>query len=115
MDSRVPPYPPPPRHAPPDLGRRPEAPAAVRALGIVAHLAGGAPDLAVPVVAARAAPAPLRRGGTQLSGRTGGFAVCTVLPFVYAKSLLPRRLPLPPAVVPVARDDLPTAYAFVER
>ena len=112
---REPPYPPPPRHAPPDLGRRGEGPPALRAVGIAGHLLGVLLYAVAPPAAAVAAVAFLRAEETHLIVRTGGFAVCTVLAFLLAKSLLPRRLPLPPGVIPVRPDDQPTAYAFVGR
>jgi hypothetical protein len=115
MFPRVPPYPPPPRHAPADLGRRLEAPPVLRAVGIAAHLLGVALFAAAPPAAAWAAVAFLLGDETPLIVRMAGFVVCTVAAFVYLKSLLPRRLRLPPAVVPVLPDDEPTAYAFVRR
>lgn len=115
MVPREPPYPPPPRHAPPGLGRRRETPALVRAVGIAGHLFGVALYAAAPFAAATGAAAFLLAEQTHLIVRTGGFAVCTVLAFVYVKSLLPRRLPLPPAVIPVPPADQPIAYAFVRR
>src|SRR5262245_13894980 len=115
MVPRVPPYPPPPRHAPADLGRRLEAPPALRAVGIAGHLLGVALYATAPFAFAAAALALLVADETHLILRTGGFAVCTILAFVYLKSLLPRRLPLPPAVIPVLSDDEPTTYAFVRR
>jgi hypothetical protein len=115
MVPRVPPYPPPPRHAPPDLGGRLEAPPVLRAVGIAGHLLGVGLYAAVPVAAAGAALSSLAAEETHLIVRIGGFAVCTVLAFLSLKSLLPRRLPLPPAVIPVLPADQPTAYAFVQR
>jgi hypothetical protein len=115
MLPRVPPYPPPPRHAPADLGRRLEAPPVLRAVGIAAHLLGVALFAAAPLAAAWAAVAFLLGDETPLIVRMAGFVVCTVAAFVYLKSLLPRRLRLPPAVVPVLPDHEPTAYAFVRR
>src|SRR5829696_3055614 len=115
MVPREPPYPPPPRHAPPGLGRRRETPPGVRAVGIVGHLLGVALYAAAPVAAAAGAAAFLAAEQTHLILRILGFVVCTVLAFVYAKSLLPRRLPLPPGVIPVAPDSKPTADAFVRR
>lgn len=115
MVPRVPPYPPPPRHAPADLGRRREAPPVRRAVGIAAHLLGVALYAAAPLVAAWAAFGFLLGEETPLIVRTMGFVVSTTVAFVCLKSLLPRRLRLPPAVIPVFEDDEPTAYAFVRR
>lgn len=115
MLPRVPPYPPPPRHAPADLGRRLEAPPVLRAVGIAAHLLGVVLYAAAPLAATWAAVAFLLGDETPLIVRMAGFVVCTVAAFVYLKSLLPRRLPLPSAVIPVLPDDEPTAYAFVRR
>src|SRR4051794_13479111 len=86
MAPRVPPYPPPPRHAPPELGRRLEAPPALRAVGIAGHLLGVGLYAAVPVAAAWAALAFLTAEETHLIVRIGGFAVCTVLAFLSLKS-----------------------------
>jgi hypothetical protein len=115
MVLREPPYPPPPRHAPPDLGRRLEPQAAVRALGIAVHLFGIALYLAVPIAAIAGACLLLTAEDGYLIVRAGGFAVCIGLAFLSLKSLLPRRLPLPPGVIPVRPDDQPTAYAFIAR
>lgn len=115
MVPRVPPYPPPPRHAPTALGRRLEAPSVLRAVGIVGHLAGVLLYAAAPVATAAAALAFLVGEETPLIVRITGFIVCTVLAFVDLKSLLPRRLPLPPAVIPVPPEDEPTSYGFVGR
>ena len=115
MVPREPPYPPPPRHAPFELGRRGETPPVVRAVGIVGHLVGVALYAMAPFAAAAGALAFLTAEQTNLIVRIAGFAVCTVLAFVYLKTLLPRRLPLPPAVIPVPPDHQPTAYAFVRR
>lgn len=115
MAPREPPYPPPPRHAPPGLGRRRETPPVVRAVGIAGHLLGVGLYVAAPVAAAAGAVAFLVDEQTHLILRILGFVVCTVLAFVYVKSLLPRRLPLPPGVIPVPADHEPTAYAFVRR
>lgn len=115
MVPRVPPYPPPPRHASADLGRRLEAPPVLRAVGIAGHLFGIALFVAAPLAAAWAAGTFLLAEETHVIVRILGFVVCTVTAFVGLKSLLPRRLPLPPAVIPVLPDDEPTAYGFVRR
>src|SRR5688572_18081263 len=115
MVPREPPYPPPPRHVPAGLGRRRETAPAVWAVGIAGHLLGVALYAAAPAAAAAGAVAFLVAEQTHVILRIAGFVVCTVLAFVYVKSLLPRRLPLPPGVIPVPPDHEPTAYAFVRR
>lgn len=115
MVPRVPPYPPPPRHAPADLGRRLEAPPVLRAVGIAAHLLGVTLYVAAPLAAAWAALEFLLGEEAHIILRMAGFVVCTVVAFVFLKSLLPRRMPLPPAVIPVPAEDEPTACAFVSR
>jgi hypothetical protein len=47
--------------------------------------------------------------------RASGFIVCATLALVYLKSFLPRRLPEPPAVIPLSREDQAIAYAFVDQ
>jgi hypothetical protein len=50
-----------------------------------------------------------------LALRVGGFIVLMAVAVVYLKSLLPRRIPLPPAHLTVTLDDQPTASAFMAR
>jgi hypothetical protein len=115
MVPREPPYPPPPRHAPPELGRRLEPPPTVRALGIAGHLLGIALYVATPIAFAVGGIAFLTADETSLIVRAGGFVVCIALAFLTLKSLLPRRLPLPPALIVIGPDQQPMAYAFLAR
>jgi hypothetical protein len=113
MVSCVPPYPPPPRHAPDDLGRRAEAPRLIRAAGIAVHLLGIFLFALVPLATAAVALMLLFDEQSPLIVRTCGFVVCTMIAIAGLKSLLPRRLPLRPRSIPVSLDDQPTAFAFV--
>lgn len=111
----APPYPPPPRHAPADLGRRVGPSVGVRVGGIIAHLAGVMLYVAPPAAAAVGSAAFLLTDEPSTIVRVLGFSVCTGLAFLSLKSLLPRRLPVPPGMVAVPAAEQPTAYAFVER
>jgi hypothetical protein len=115
MVPREPPYPPPPRHAPPELGRRLGPPAAVRAVGIAGHLLGIALFALSPVAFAVGGWTFLTANDSSIIVRAGGFVVCTGLAFLTLKSLLPRRLPLGPGLVTVGVDEQPMAHAFLSR
>ncbi len=47
--------------------------------------------------------------------RALGFIVLMPVALVYLKSLLPRQLPIPPAIILVKPEDEPTPYAFLAR
>jgi hypothetical protein len=110
--AREPPYPPPPRHEPEDLSRPASAP--IRVVGILAHLLGVGLYASAPLVCLAAAYWCLQ-ADWWIAPRAFGFIVCLALAVVYLKSLLPRRLPMPPAVIPVQSDDQSTPYAFLTR
>lgn len=112
---REPPYPPPPRHAPADLGRRPLASPPARALGLAAHLLGIALFVLAPALFALAAAYALVLAEWPTFLRALGFIVFATTALVHLPSFLPRRLPPPPGVIPVSPDDQPTPYAFVAR
>ena len=111
--AREPPYPPPPRQESEDLSR--PALAAMRVVGILAHLFGVVLYAATPLICLAAAYWCLQATDWWIAPRAFGFIVCLALAVVYLKSLLPRRLALPPAVIPVHPDDQPTPYAFLAR
>ncbi|HKA08429.1 MAG TPA: hypothetical protein VKD71_14315, partial [Gemmataceae bacterium] len=116
--AREPPYPPPPRQVgdkPDELGRRPSAGPVIRAIRLVAHLAAVALYAGAPILALFVAYLCLQATDLFVVFRVLGFIVCLTFAVVYLKSLLPRRLPLGPAVVPVQPDDQPTAHAFLTR
>src|SRR5262245_52516068 len=115
MVPREPPYPPPPRHAPDDLGRSAGGSLAGRILGLVGNLFGVLLFAATPALTAWAAYACLAVSGSNLILRLGGFIVCTSFTLVYLKSFLPRRLSLPPGLVAAPTDEQPTAHAFIAR
>jgi hypothetical protein len=115
MVPREPPYPPPPRHAPAGLGRQPGGLRLGRALGLAGNLVGVSLFLAAPLLSAWAAWVCLLASESSVILRLGGFIVCTAFTLIYLKSFLPRRVPLPPGLVPISADDEPTAHAFIAR
>src|SRR5262245_12555926 len=115
MIPRVLPYLPSPRPPAPDLGRRPGGSPHGRALGFVQHLAGILLFIAVPAAFAWGAMHFLLEDEWPGYLRAAGFIVLMPIALVYLKSLLPRRLPVPPAVIRVKPDSEPTPYAFLAR
>src|SRR5262245_49241893 len=112
MVSRVLPYLPTPRPAAPELGRRSTSPSTVRVVGFAQHLAGVLLFVLVPIIFAGIAVYFLLVDWS-IWWRASGFIVFTTIALVYCKSLLPRRKPIPPAVIPVLPDLQPTPYAFL--
>ncbi|HJZ89465.1 MAG TPA: hypothetical protein VKE40_01245, partial [Gemmataceae bacterium] len=115
MVPREPPYPPPPRHASAGLGRHTGGSRVGRALGLLGSLVGISLFITAPALTAWAALACLLATESSVILRLGGFIVCTLFTLIYFKSLLPRRLPIPPGLIPIHADDEPTAHAFVAR
>jgi hypothetical protein len=110
-----PPYPPSPRHAPADLGRRAPGTPARKGLVLTGYLFGVGLFASAPFVAAGLAALFLQADELPPALRIVGFIVCLGLAIVYIKSWLPRQLRTFPAVKPVIADELPTLYAFVAR
>jgi hypothetical protein len=115
MLARVQPYLPTPRLAAPDLGRRPAGTPLGRAGRFALHLVGILAFTAVPVLCAWAAIHFLLESDWLVVLRATGFIVFAALAFVYLKSLLPRRMPTPPAAIPILPADQPAAYEFIAR
>jgi hypothetical protein len=115
MIPRVLPYLPSPRPPAPDLGRRPAGSPLGRALGFVQHLAGILLFIAVPAAFGCGAIYFLLEDEWPGYVRAPGFIVLMPIALVYLKSLLPRRLPVPPAVIRVNPESEPTPYAFLAR
>src|SRR5580765_204083 len=103
METVVPPYPPPPRHVPPDLGRTPVGGALGRSAGLLKHLLGLSLFVLAPLSLILAALSMLLYWELSVYLQAAGFIVFATLALVYLKSFLPRRVPLPPAVIPVTR------------
>jgi hypothetical protein len=113
MVEREPPYPPPPRTAPADLGRDPGGSIGRRALGLVATGLGVGLYYAAPLAVGGAAVALLVAEDVGVILRIGGFLVLATTALLLLKSYLPRRLPFAGALVP--GDEQSTLRAFVER
>jgi hypothetical protein len=112
---REPPYPPPPRQVPAELDRKPGRPAAARIAVLAAQLFGVVLFAATPALALGAAFLCLHATGWFTAFRGLGFIVFFLLAVVYLKSLLPRRVGIEPAILPLQPDQQPTAQAFVAR
>lgn len=115
MLARVLPYLPTPRPAAPELGRRPAGTPFSRAISLAQHLVGVFLFVALPAAFAYGAIYCLLQDEWSDYLRAGGFIVLMPVALVYLKSLLPRRMSIPPAVIPVKPDSEPTPYAFLDR
>jgi hypothetical protein len=113
MVEREPPYPPPPRTAPADLGRDPGGPIGRRALGLLATGLGVGLFYAAPLAVGGVAVALLVAEDVGVILRIGGFLVLATAALLLLKSYLPRRLPFAGALIPA--DEQNTLRAFVER
>ena len=115
MELPVPPYPPEPRHVPPELGTKPMGSLASRLSATGFHLAGVSLFAGSPIVFALCGIACLVAEDIHIIVRLAGFIVSTTLALVFCKSLLPRRLPAHPSCLALSDEDEPIAYAFVTR
>src|SRR5687767_6876035 len=113
MVEREPPYPPPPRTAPADLGRDPGGPVARLGLGLLAVLVGAGLFYAAPLLVGWLAVECLVAEDLDRGVRVLLFLVLAPVALLLLKSYLPRRLPVPGELL-VARDQR-TLAAFVER
>jgi hypothetical protein len=115
MIAPVLPYLPSPRTAAPELGRRPAGRALARAIGLAQHVFGIALFVAIPAAVACGAIYCLLADNWSIYLRAIGFIVSMPVALVYLKSLLPRRMPVPAAVIAVKPESQPTPYAFLAR
>ncbi len=115
MVEREPPYPPEPRSAPADLGRWAGGSIVAVSAGLAGILFGLSLFAIAPVLAGWVAIEWLVADDESIILRMAGFLVCLAIAFVFLKSLLPRRLPLPPGQDFEVESTQPLLVAFVRR
>ncbi len=115
MESPVPPYPPSPRHVPPELGRRPMGSRASRLSSLALSATGVFLFAVCPMLFAAAGLLCLVAEDLHIVLRASGFLIAANISLISLKSLLPRRLPLPAGATKLPLEQEPIALAFVDQ